>query len=96
MQVRLFCFFIAGATGLLALSACSEKSGEPGGHAGESLERDPEPLRLDLPDELVALQVRGENPGRGGPEIIRQLETTPLETSRPNDAGDSEGGQKLV
>ena len=90
MQVRLFCFFIAGATGLLALSACSEKSGEPGGHAGESLESDPEPLRLDLPDELVALQVRGENPGRGGPEIIRQLETTPLETSRPNDAGDSE------
>ena len=73
MQVRLFCFFIAGATGLLALSACSEKSGEPGGHAGESLESDPEPLRLDLPDELVALQVRGENPGRAGPEIIRQL-----------------------
>ena len=83
MQVRLFCFFIAGATGLLALSACSEKADESGGPAGESPERDPGPLHLNLSDELIDLQVRGESPGRLGPEILRMLEMTPLETLRP-------------
>ena len=88
MQVRWFAFFISGAVGWLVLTACGEKPGDPGSPAGESARNAPEPLLLDLSDELITLQVRGESPGRPGPEILRVLEMTPLETSRPSDSGD--------
>ena len=88
MQVRWFSFFISGAVGWLVLTACGEKPEDPGSPAGDSARNAPEPLLLDLSDELITLQVRGESPGRPGPEILRVLEMTPLETSRPSDAGD--------
>ena len=78
MMARVLLLLAAGVMGWLVLAGCGEEAGKGGGPPGEPGSSDPEPLRLELPDELVALQVRGESPGRQKPVILQMLEATPL------------------
>ena len=89
MQIRFLRLSVIVPLGWLLVAGCSDKSREAGATAENSARSDPDSLPLNLADQLVALKVRSESPGRVDTEILRGLETTPLERLNPREVEDS-------
>lgn len=89
MQIRFLRLSVIVPSGWLLVAGCSDKSREAEATAENSARSDPDSLPLNLADQLVALKVRSESPGRVDTEILRGLETTPLERLNPREIEDS-------
>ncbi len=72
---------------LWSLAGCDRKEVSGRDPLQESGVSDSRPLPLDLDDELVALQVRGESPGGKESGVLRMVAGTPVQSSRRPEPG---------